>query len=362
MGNSDYLIWGMMRINIGARLRAERNARNLSQADMERRTGVPRCRISWLENGRAVPTIETLEKIADALEIPLCRLLSEGNEPAQAAKMPNGRANGSRRQGRKNDVRLLGELREHLGRMGEDDQNLLLFIARKNGRPGAKGIRARRSGGRQRRARSNNEFGNGRWQFMRAVVGNRYIRALGNAIPWEAHFHSPRPPRGTQMDLRCPKCGSADLKKVSLAYGEGLSRIKTKGRLRGLLFGEDGPNVIVGTAVMKGMYQTELSRALRPPKKWSYGKLLLWAGIVSVISLIFFTNTVMLSSSMVSALPFVAFGLIGLGVLIASVAVIWWHNQFVYPRQHAEWDRSFVCQRCGGVSHQPPQEEKRSRP
>jgi transcriptional regulator with XRE-family HTH domain len=99
---------------------------------LEQRCGVPRCRISWLENGRAVPTIETLEKIADALEIPLSRLLSEGNEPTRAAKVPsNGRGNGNRRGRRKNDVRLLRELREHLSRMDEDDQNLLLFIARK---------------------------------------------------------------------------------------------------------------------------------------------------------------------------------------------------------------------------------------
>lgn len=132
MGNSDYLIWGMMRINVGARLRAERNARNLSQADVERRTGIPRCRISWLENGRAAPTIETLEKVADALEIPVWWLLREGKEAVQVAKAPdNSRANGNRRRVRENVVRLLGELREHLSRMDEDDQNLLLFIARK---------------------------------------------------------------------------------------------------------------------------------------------------------------------------------------------------------------------------------------
>jgi transcriptional regulator with XRE-family HTH domain len=121
-----------MRINVGARLRAERKARNLSQADIERRTGLPRCRISWLENGRAIPTIETLEKISDALEIPVYRLLYDGEEPAQPVKMSSKiAANGNRMRGRKSGVRLLGELREHLYRMCEDDQYLLLFIARK---------------------------------------------------------------------------------------------------------------------------------------------------------------------------------------------------------------------------------------
>jgi hypothetical protein len=155
------------------------------------------------------------------------------------------------------------------------------------------------------------------------------------------------------MDLRCPSCHASDLKNVSLAYQEGLSRVRTKSRLRALLFGEDGPNVIVGTAVMKGMHQTELSRALRPPTKWSYGKLLLWAGIASVISLIFFTRTVMSSSSVVPSLPVVVFGVIGAVVLLASMIVIWRHNQLVYPRQYAEWQSLFLCSRCGRTSTQP---------
>jgi len=121
-----------MRTNVGARLRAERKARNLSQADMERRTGIPRCRISWLEHGRAVPTIETLEKISDALEIPVYRLLYDGDgviqTPQASSKVATG---GNRRTGRKNEMRLLGELGEYLRRMHRDDQRLLLFIAEK---------------------------------------------------------------------------------------------------------------------------------------------------------------------------------------------------------------------------------------
>jgi hypothetical protein len=152
------------------------------------------------------------------------------------------------------------------------------------------------------------------------------------------------------MDLRCPNCHTSDLKKVSLAYQEGLSRVRTKSRSRALLFGEDGPNVIMGTAVMNGMHQTELSRALRPPRKWSYGKLLLWAGIVSVIALIFFTHTVISSSSRVSALPAIAVGAMGLGAFLILLLLVAKHNLLTYPRQYAEWDRSFVCQRCGAVS------------
>ena len=96
------------------------------------RSGLARCRISWLENGRAVPTIETLEKISDALQIPVYRLLYDGDDAAQSPRM-SGKlpTNGNRRLNRKNEVRLLRQLREQVSRMREDDQHLLLFIARK---------------------------------------------------------------------------------------------------------------------------------------------------------------------------------------------------------------------------------------
>ena len=186
----------------------------------------------------------------------------------------------------------------------------------------------------------------------KTATESRYKHSRRYAIPREGHFHSPRPPRSHQMDLRCPNCHTSDLKRVSLAYQEGLSRVKSKSRLRAFLFGEDGPNVIVGSAVTRGTHQTELSRNLRPPKKWSYRKVLLWAGIVSVISLIFYTHTVMASSSVVSALPVVVFGAIGLSAFLVLLLLVARHNLLVYPRQYAEWDRSYVCQRCGAVNVQ----------
>ncbi len=45
---------------IGDRLRELREAKNLSQEDIEKRTGLLRCYISRVENGHTVPAIETL--------------------------------------------------------------------------------------------------------------------------------------------------------------------------------------------------------------------------------------------------------------------------------------------------------------
>lgn len=59
---------------IGNHLRQLREAKNLSQGDVEKRTGLLRCYISRVENGHTVPAVETLEKMARALEIPMYRL------------------------------------------------------------------------------------------------------------------------------------------------------------------------------------------------------------------------------------------------------------------------------------------------
>lgn len=156
------------------------------------------------------------------------------------------------------------------------------------------------------------------------------------------------------MGFDCPKCHSSNLKRASLAYQEGLSRVAAQSRLRGLVFGDDGPNVVVGSDVTNGVIQTDLSKALRPPKKWSYGKLFLGAGLVLLVSLMVYIHFVMGSSSTVSGLPVVVFGVIGVGVLLLLLLSVWRHNLLVYPRQCAEWDRSFVCQRCGAVGDAGP--------
>ena len=64
-------------MGIGAKLRELRIARNLSQGDIEKRTGLLRAYTSRVEHGHTVPTVETLEKYAHALEIPLYRLFTD---------------------------------------------------------------------------------------------------------------------------------------------------------------------------------------------------------------------------------------------------------------------------------------------
>ena len=84
------------------------------------------------------------------------------------------------------------------------------------------------------------------------------------------------------MDLRCPKCNSTDLKRVSLAYEEGLFRTEDRTRLRAVVVGNGGPNLGVGRATTRGTNQSALSTKLTPPMKWSYLKVIGWAVLLFV--------------------------------------------------------------------------------
>jgi len=73
---------------LAERIRQVREAKHLSQGDIERRTGLLRCYISRVENGHTVPALETLEKFARALELPLYQLFYD-NEVGPAMKPPS---------------------------------------------------------------------------------------------------------------------------------------------------------------------------------------------------------------------------------------------------------------------------------
>src|SRR5215831_17940560 len=66
---------------IGERLRQLREQKGFSQGDIEKASGLLRCYISRVEHGHTVPTIETLERFATALSVPLYQLFYEGEEP-----------------------------------------------------------------------------------------------------------------------------------------------------------------------------------------------------------------------------------------------------------------------------------------
>jgi transcriptional regulator with XRE-family HTH domain len=118
---------------IGNRLRAIREQKNLSQGDIEQRTGLLRCYISRVENGHTVPAIETLEKMARALEIPLYQLFYDGDKrPA----LPNSSSKSAPPDWASSGKwsRFMLRVQDLLGRMDPRDRQLLLFMVEKMAR------------------------------------------------------------------------------------------------------------------------------------------------------------------------------------------------------------------------------------
>jgi len=115
---------------VGERLRLLREAKKLSQGDIQERTGLLRCYISRVENGHTVPALDTMEKLSRALEIPLYQFFYEGEEPPEAVPLPQGRSAGASGWGSKGrDARMLLRFRRLMGKLNEQDRGLLLFMA-----------------------------------------------------------------------------------------------------------------------------------------------------------------------------------------------------------------------------------------
>lgn len=115
---------------VGERLKALRESKSLSQGDMEERTGLLRCYTSRVENGHTVPTVETLEKYASALGIPLHELFYEDQGTAKPLHLPRG--------SEPNDAIDQGEWRKFvkkLSKMSDENRKTLYFMAQKMARP-----------------------------------------------------------------------------------------------------------------------------------------------------------------------------------------------------------------------------------
>ena len=117
---------------IGDRLREMREEKKLSQGDIEKRTGLVRPYISRVENGHTVPSIETLEKMARALEIPMYQLFYDGEEPPKLPNLPTRKSSDDIAWGSTGkDARFLDKLRRLLGKVNEQDRKIILLMAQK---------------------------------------------------------------------------------------------------------------------------------------------------------------------------------------------------------------------------------------
>jgi transcriptional regulator with XRE-family HTH domain len=136
LGNKFKRFGGFM--VIGDRLRGLRESKKLSQGDIEKRTGLLRCYVSRVENGHTVPAVETLEKMARALEVPMYQLFHEGEASATVRKLKLPKDNEWGTMGR--TAEYVNKLRKLLAKMGPHERRLILHMAQKIARRGSSEI------------------------------------------------------------------------------------------------------------------------------------------------------------------------------------------------------------------------------
>ena len=108
-------------MSIGSTIRAYRLQKGMSQGDIEKRTGLLRCYLSRVENGHTVPSLETLQKIAYALDLQLAQFFSD---EAVSREMSSLRLS-------EDEIRFLTQIQRYASRLSENDRKLLLAMVRK---------------------------------------------------------------------------------------------------------------------------------------------------------------------------------------------------------------------------------------
>lgn len=113
---------------IGDKLKALRAQKNLSQGDVEKRTGLLRCYISRVENGHTVPSVDTLEKMARALEVPMYHFFTDEDHVKKPNLPAEGRVSRATNSKQEREVRAFAKF---FSRMRDKDRGLLIHMASK---------------------------------------------------------------------------------------------------------------------------------------------------------------------------------------------------------------------------------------
>jgi len=108
-------------MNIGETIRNYRMQKGMSQGDIEKRTGLLRCYLSRVENGHTIPSLETLAKIATAMEVPLAQFFGGAHENGNKAAPRLG----------EDEARFLTQIRRYSPSLSESDRKLVVAMVKK---------------------------------------------------------------------------------------------------------------------------------------------------------------------------------------------------------------------------------------
>lgn len=119
---------------IGTRLRSLREKKGMSQGDVEKITGMLRCYISRIENGHTIPSLQTLERFAGALELPVHEIFYDGEGEPPTPNLTQRKtldelAADPKEMGE--DAHFMAKLKHILAKLGEPDRDVLLTLAKK---------------------------------------------------------------------------------------------------------------------------------------------------------------------------------------------------------------------------------------
>jgi transcriptional regulator with XRE-family HTH domain len=108
-------------MKIGTTIRTHRLQKGLSQGDIEKKTGLLRCYLSRVENGHTVPSLDTLSKIAMALDLPIAQFFADesATHHLNTQKLTD------------DELRFLTQIRRYSSNLNESDRRLLLAMVKK---------------------------------------------------------------------------------------------------------------------------------------------------------------------------------------------------------------------------------------
>ncbi|MGI9100836.1 MAG: helix-turn-helix domain-containing protein [Terriglobales bacterium] len=109
-------------MNIGETIRNFRLQKGMSQGDIEKRTGLLRCYLSRVENGHTIPSLDTLAKIATAMEVPLAQFFSDSAHDNGGKALP---------QLSEEEIRFLTQIRRYSASLNDSDRKLVLAMVKK---------------------------------------------------------------------------------------------------------------------------------------------------------------------------------------------------------------------------------------
>ena len=109
-------------MNIGDTIRNFRLQKGMSQGDIEKRTGLLRCYLSRVENGHTIPSLDTLAKIASAMELPLAQFFAGDHSDNGSKALP---------QLSEDEIRFLTQIRRYSSSLNDSDRKLVLAMVKK---------------------------------------------------------------------------------------------------------------------------------------------------------------------------------------------------------------------------------------